>query len=108
MRTLLQATLVIAMMTLAVGCSKKPELVGRWENTTVPELIEFKPDNTGVIQGKNLPPLSFVWQETAKNTYSLDVGFQGQKKRLKGAVDNGTLVLVGEGGKETYRKVTSQ
>lgn len=104
-RNLLPATMVLVMVALTFGCSKKSELVGRWENTTVQELIEFKPDNTGVIQGKNLPPLAFAWQEIAKHSYNLDVNFQGQKKGLKCIVQEGVMVLQGESGKETYRKV---
>ena len=105
---LLPATIVIILVALTIGCSKKHELVGTWENTSVPELIEFKPDNSGIIQGKNLPPLMFVWQETAKHLYNLDVNFQGQKKSLKGIVQNDTLVLEGTGGKETYRKIPAK
>ena len=98
----MQATIVIMLVALALGCSKEPELVGRWE------LIEFKSDNSGVMQGKNLQPLMFAWQETAKNSYKIDVNFEGQKKNLKAVVQNGTLLLEGEGGKETYRKVPSK
>ena len=105
---LLQATIVIMLAALALGCSKKPEVVGTWENTTVQELMEFKADNSGIIQGKNLPPLTFDWQETAKQTFNLDVHFQGQKKNLKGVVQDGILILEGPGGKETYRKQSSK
>lgn len=100
----LQTTIAIIMVAFAFGCSKKPEVVGTWENTTVQELMEFKADNSGVIQGKNLPPLMFVWKETAPNSYSLDVDFQGQKKGLKAVVQDGHLVLEGSGGQETYKK----
>jgi hypothetical protein len=105
---LLQAAIVCILIALALGCSKKPEVVGTWENTTVQEMMQFKPDNSGVIQGKNQPPLMFVWQETVKNTYNLDVDFQGQKKSLKAVVQDGTLVLEGSGGKETYKKQSSK
>ncbi len=104
LRNLLRAKLVLITVALAVGCSRKPELIGTWENTTVPELIQFMPDNSGVIQGKNQQLLVFAWKETAKHSYDLDVNFQGQKKSLKGSVINGFLVLEGEGGKETYAK----
>jgi len=104
LRNLLRAKLVLITVALALGCSRKPELIGTWENTTVPELIQFMPDNSGVIQGKNQQLLVFAWKETAKHSYDLDVNFQGQKKSLKGSVINGFLVLEGEGGKETYAK----
>jgi len=104
LRNLLQAKLVLILVALALGCSQKPELVGTWENTTVPELVQFMPDNSGVIQGKNQQPLTFAWIQTAKHSYYLDVSFQGQRRSLKGAVINGFLVLEGEGGKETYAK----
>jgi len=99
---------VLLFMLLALGCSKKSELVGIWQNNNVQEMIEFKPNNSGIIQGQNMPPLMFVWKEIAKHTYNLDVDFQGQKKALKGVVQNETLVLEGEQGKETYRKVNSK
>ncbi len=92
------------MVVLSLGCSKKPVVVGTWENTSVRELIEFKADNSGVIQGKNLEPLGFTWKETAKDSYNLSVNFQGQQKILKGFVQNDTLILENEAGKETYRK----
>lgn len=101
---MLQATIVIIMVVFALGCSKKTEVVGTWENTTVQELMEFKPDNSGVIQGKNLPPLMFTWKETAPNSYHLDVDFQGQKKSLKAVIQDGILALEGSGGQETYKK----
>lgn len=104
---LLQTMIVFMLVALTFGCSKKPDVVGTWENTTVNELMEFKADKSGVIQGKNQQPLMFVWQETAQNLYNLDVNFQGQKKSLKCVVQNGTLTLEGEGGKETYRKRSS-
>lgn len=104
LRNFLQAKSVLIAVALALGCSQKPELVGTWENTTVPELVQFMSDNSGVIQGKNQQPLVFAWKETAKHSYDLDVNFQGQRKSLKGSVINGFLVLEGEGGKETYAK----
>jgi len=104
----LLATLVIIVVTLSMGCTKKNDLVGTWENTTVQELIEFKSDNSGTIQGKNLPPLNFAWKELSKNTYILDVDYQGQKKGLKGIMQNDSLILEGEGGKETYRKLSAK
>ena len=107
-RNLLLATIMAMMVSLALGCSKKPEVVGTWENTTVQELMEFKSDNSGIIQGKSLPPLKFVWQETAPHSYQLDVDFQGQKKSLKCVVQDGVLVLEGTGGKETYKKRSPQ
>ena len=107
-QNLLLATIVIIMAVFAFGCSKKPEVVGTWENTTVQELMEFKSDNSGVIQGKNLPPLMFVWQETEPHSYNLNVDFQGQKKSLKAVVQDGTMVLIGTGGEETYKKRSSK
>lgn len=99
---------VVMLVSLALGCSKKPELIGMWENTSVPEMIEFKQDSTGIIQGKNMPPLTFAWKESGPNTYNLDVNFQGQKKALKGVLQDKGLTLEGEHGKETYRKVSSK
>jgi len=107
-QNLLRAMIVLTLVAGTLGCSKKPELVGNWENTNVQELIEIKPDNSGIIQGKNLPPLLFVWQEIAEHSYNLDVNFQGQMKKLKGVVKDNTLVLEGDGGKETYRKLPSK
>ncbi|WP_224981150.1 hypothetical protein [Geomonas agri] len=103
-QNVLQATIVIMLVALALGCSKKPDVVGTWENVNVQELVEFKPDNSGVIQGKNQPALAFVWRETTPHSYSLEVDFQGDKKGLKAVVQEETLVLKSESGKETYRK----
>lgn len=91
---------------LLSGCSKKPEVVGLWGNTNVKEMIEFKLDNTGIIHGENVQPLTFTWQETSPHSYNLDVNFQGQKKNLKGVLQDGTLVLESSLGKEIYRKTT--
>jgi len=105
---LLLATIVTIVSMLSIGCSKKQEIVGTWENTAVQELLEFKADKTGMIQGKNLPPLTFAWKEIDKGSYLLDVNFQGQKKSLKAALQDKALSLEGEGGKETYRKVPTK
>lgn len=102
--SLLLATTVIIMAAALLGCSKKPEPVGKWQNTNVEELLEFKDDSSGMIKGKNLPPLMFAWRKEAEHSYILDVNFQGQKKSLRALVQNDSLVLEGEGGKETYRK----
>lgn len=96
----------VLLMMLALGCSKKADLVGIWQNTSVQESIEFRSDNSGIIQGKQMPPLIFTWKETAKNSYNLEVDFQGQKRGLKALVQDGTMVLEGEQGKESYRKVS--
>ena len=107
-QNVLQVTIVIMLVALALGCSKKPDVVGTWENVNVQELVEFKPDNSGIIQGKNQPLLAFVWKEIAPHSYSLEVDFQGQKKSLQAVVQEGTLVLQGEAGKETYKKLNAK
>ena len=92
------------MAVALIGCSSKSEPVGKWQNTNVEEQIEFKGDSSGVIKGKNLPPLMFAWRKEAEHSYILDVNFQGQKKSLRAIIQSDSLVLEGEGGKETYRK----
>lgn len=98
---------LIALFLLALlvcGCSKGPDLVGTWKNTNVPEIVEFKADKTGQIQGQNVQPLSFTWQETGKNKYTLLVNYMGVKKELTGTVKNNSLTLESSIGKETYSK----
>ena len=101
---ILAMTMVLAVMFVLSACGKKAEPNGIWQNMNVPESMEFKPDNTGVIQGKNLPPLMFTWKKSADHTYVLEVNFQGQMKQLKAVVSKDALELEGEGGKEHYRK----
>lgn len=99
--------LLTALFTFVLfmpGCSKGPDVVGIWENTKVPEIVEFKADKTGQIQGQNVQPLSFTWQEIDKNKYSLVVNFMGPKKELIGTVQNKSLTLESSIGKETYSK----
>lgn len=99
-----QLAALFSLALLMYGCSKGPDVVGTWENTKVPEIIEFKADKTGQIQGQNVQPLSFTWQEIDKNKYSLVVNFMGPKKELIGTVQNKSLTLESSIGKETYRK----
>jgi len=51
----LQATIVIIMAVFALGCSKKPEVVGTWKHHR-PGTDGVQADNSGVIQGKNYHP----------------------------------------------------
>ena len=101
---LLTITMVIFVVMSLSACGKKAEPNGIWQNMNVPESMEFKSDNTGVIQGKNLPPLMFTWKKSADHAYVLEVNFQGQMKQLKATVAKDALELEGEGGKEHYRK----
>lgn len=95
------------LMLVTAGCHKRtPELVGIWNNNKVPEVVEFKSDGSGVFsyQGNSNPPLKFVWKEKGKNTYLLSIDYLGSRKELLATVQNKSLVLESNTGKEFYSK----
>ena len=108
---LLKATLAVMLIVVALSCSKKgPELVGIWDNTSSPEIVEFKPDGSGVFtypKSQN-PPLVFFWKQAEKNNYVLEVNFLGDSRTLTATVNDKGMSIQSNTGKELYKKHISR
>ena len=108
---LLKATLAVMLIVMALSCSKKdPELVGIWDNTSSPEIVEFKPDGSGVFtypKSQN-PPLVFFWKQAEKNNYVLEVNFLGDSRTLTATVNDKGMSIQSNTGKELYKRHISR
>ncbi len=107
----LKSTFILLTIMLALGCTKTgPEIVGAWENIKVPEIVEFKPDGTGVFTYPNSqnPPLVFSWLQAVKNSYILNVDFMGSRKTLTATISDKRLSIESTLGKELYQKHVRQ
>lgn len=108
---LLKATLAVMLIVMALSCSKKdPELVGIWDNTSSPEIVEFKPDGSGVFtypKSQN-PPLVFFWKQAEKNNYVLEVNFLGDSRTLTATVNDKGMSIQSNTGKESYKRHISR
>ncbi len=100
------ALLMLAFM-LALGCAKAgPKIEGAWDNAKVPETVEFKTDGTGMFTypNKQNPPLTFSWKHTVKNSYVLEVNFNGTSKTLTATVSDKGMEIESTMGKELYQR----
>ena len=104
---LLKSTLAAMLLMMALSCSKSgSELVGIWDNTKSPEIVEFKPDGSGVFTYPNsqTPPLSFSWKRAEKNSFIMDVNFMGTGRTLTATIKDNSLSIESTMGKELYQK----
>lgn len=93
---------VVAVSCL-VGCSKADtRLVGKWKNQSLPEIVEFKSDKTGIFLVKDSPPLSFTWAIESGDNVRIDIPYQGKIQSLSGNVDKNVFVLNGKGEQALY------
>lgn len=105
LRRFLPVVVMLLLILCVSGCSSKDhELVGIWNNTNVPETMEFKADKTGTITAVDKKLISFTWHENAKHKYSVDINYGGQKTAVNCVVQDNTLILENGMVKETYRK----
>jgi hypothetical protein len=96
---------ILLLLLCASGCSSKEQnLVGVWNNTNVPETLEFRADKTGTIISVHQPPLGFTWQKSGESKYALNIVYSGQQTVLNGYIQDSTFVLQRGVEKETYRK----
>lgn len=96
---------LVVLLLCAFGCSSKgQELVGMWNNTNVPETMEFRADKTGVITAVDKHKMDFTWQLNSKNNFSININYGGQKTAVNAILQDNTLVLEMNAVKETYRK----
>ena len=111
MTRLLKATLAVMLIVMVLSCSKKdPELVGIWDNTSSPEIVEFKPDGSGVFtypKSQN-PPLVFFWKQAEKNNYVLEVNFLGDSRTLTATVNDKGMSIQSNTGRELYKRQISR
>ena len=108
---LLKATLAVMLIVMVLSCSKKdPELVGIWENTSSPEIVEFKPDGSGVFTypKRQIPPLVFFWKQAEKNNYVLEVNFLGDSRTLTATVNDKGMSIQSNTGRELYKRQISR
>ena len=102
LRTALLMVCVVALSCL-VGCSKADtRLVGKWKNQSLPEIVEFKNDKTGIFLVKDNPPLSFTWTIVKGDNVKIDISYQGQVRSLTGSVEKDVFVLNGQGEQALY------
>lgn len=104
---LLKSAFILLILMLALGCTKAgPEIVGLWDNVNAIEIVEFKPDDTGVFTYKNnqIPPLAFSWKRAVQNSYVLDIDFKGSRKTLTATVSSKGMSIESAMGKELYQK----
>lgn len=103
----LKPSLIILIIMFVFGCTKPgPEIVGVWDNVKSPEIVEFKPDGTGVFnypKSQN-PSLSFSWKKGLDNSFILDVNFMGTQKTLTATIRDKSLSIESSMGKELYQK----
>lgn len=100
-RALLMASVVA--ISCQVGCSKADtRLVGKWKNQSLPEIVEFKSDMTGIFLVKDRPALPFTWKIVSGNNVRIDLPFQGQIHSLAGNVENDQFTLNGKGEQAVY------
>lgn len=94
------------LVLITAGCNRKSELVGTWSNDKVPEIVEFRADGNGMFsyQGNSNPPLRFTWKESGKGKYLLNVDYMGTGRVLVAALQDKTLIVEGDAGKEFYSK----
>lgn len=107
----LKAALIILTIMVALGCAKaNPEIIGAWDNVKAPEIVEFKPDGTGIFTYPNSrnPPLVFSWKQTVNNSYTLDVNFMKSQKALTATIRDKGLTIESSMGKELYQKKISR
>jgi hypothetical protein len=103
----LKSAFILLAIMLALGCTKAgPEIVGLWDNVNAIEIVEFKPDGTGVFtyQNSQIPPLAFSWKRAVQNSYIMDVNFKGSGKTLTATVSGKGLSIESTMGKELYQK----
>jgi len=99
--TLLMVSVVV--FSCLVGCSKADtRLVGKWKNQSLPEIVEFKNDKTGIFLVKDSPPLSFTWTIESGDNVRIDIPYQGKVQSLSGNVDKNVFVLNGKGEQALY------
>ncbi len=105
MKFLRTALLIVCVVTLSclVGCSKADSrLVGKWKNQSLPEIVEFKSNNTGIFVVKDSPALPFTWTIVKGNEVRIDIPFQGQIRSLPGRVEKNVFTLNGQGEQAVY------
>lgn len=103
----LRAAFVVMLLLAAFGCSKSgAELIGIWDNTKAPEIVEFKADGSGVFTYPKTqnPPLTFTWEQDTAHKYILDINFMGTKKTLTAVTSDKGLSIESTTGKELYQK----
>jgi len=95
------------LLMMALSCSKSgAELVGVWDNAKGHEIVEFKPDGSGVFTYPNSqnPQLAFSWNQSSKNNYLLDVNFMGTRKSLTATINDKSMSIESTLGRESYQK----
>lgn len=105
MKLLRMALLLVCVVALSclVGCSKADtRLVGKWKNQSLPEIVEFKSDKTGIFLVKDNPPLSFTWRIDSGDSVKIDVPYQGHVRSLSGNVEKNVFILNGQGEQALY------
>ncbi|GFE59084.1 hypothetical protein [Geobacter sp. AOG1] len=105
MKFLKMALLMVCVVSLSclVGCSKADtRLVGKWKNQSLPEIVEFKSDKTGIFLVKDSPSLPFTWTVVKGSEVRIDIPFQGQVRSLTGSVEKNVFTLNGQGEQAVY------
>lgn len=93
----------VAAMSCLFGCSKaENRLVGKWKNQSLPEIVEFRNDKTGIFIVKDSPALPFNWTIESGNSVRVDIPYQGQIRSLSGSMEKNVIILNGTGEQAVY------
>jgi hypothetical protein len=101
------ANLFLAIFLLVfIGCSKtESKFIGKWQNTTMQERVEFRKDKSGFFDVLGAPPVPFKWSVLKDERIKLDFIVMGTPKTLLGKLDKGLFILEGNQMEATYRKI---
>jgi len=107
MKVRFYANIFLTFFLLAViGCSKtESRLIGKWQNTKMQEVVEFRNDKSGVFDVVGAPPVPFKWSVMQDDGIKLDFVVMGTPKVLMGKLDKGLFILEGNQMEATYRKL---
>lgn len=106
MKPMKMICLAFLMMTvLILGCDRtESRLVGKWKNVSMPEIVEFKDNKTGVFVVQGNPSLAFTWKVVEGKRVKIDISYMGRIQTLFGKVADDAFVLEGKGEQAVYKK----
>jgi hypothetical protein len=107
MKLLRAVTLIVTVLglTLLFGCNRtESQLIGKWKNISLEEVVVFKNDKTGTFEVKNNPGLAFKWSILSDNKVKIDIVYMGKTQTLFGKLDNNSFVLEGRDEQAVYKK----
>ena len=99
---------ILALICLVcIGCSKhdNASLIGKWQNVSMPETVDFKADQTGTFEIQGSPGLAFNWEKRIDGTVRVNIRFQGKIQTLTGRIDKDTFILEGNNEQARYKKM---